>query len=135
MHLRLSIKINHFTLFRKLLDRKTPIAIVRILLFWCSIQTVCIKWGTGMSDYFCISNGVRQGGILSQKLFSVYVDDLSDKLIKSKTGCHIDNLCMNHVMYADDICLMAPSPVSLQELIDICYDFSVQNDLSFNSSK
>ena len=38
-------------------------------------------------------------------------------------------------MYADDICLMAPSPASLQELINICYDFRVRNDLSFNSSK
>ena len=63
------------------------------------------------------------------------IDDLSDKLVKCKVGCYIDNLCMNHVMYADDICLMAPSPAALQELIDICYDFSVQNDLSFNSSK
>ena len=59
-------KINNFKLFRKLLDCKTPIAIVRISLFWYSKQTVCIKWGTCMSDYFCISNGVRQGGILSQ---------------------------------------------------------------------
>ena len=25
---------------------------------------------------------------------------------------------MNHVMYADDICLMAPSPAALQELIN-----------------
>ena len=32
-------KINHFKLFRKLLDRKTPIVIVRILLFWYSKQT------------------------------------------------------------------------------------------------
>ena len=38
-------------------------------------------------------------------------------------------------MYDDDIGLMAPTPAALQELIDICYDFSVQNDLSFNSSK
>ena len=82
---------------------------------------------------FSISNGVRHGGILSPKLFSVYIDDLSDKLVKCKVGCYIDNLCINHVMYADDICLMAPSPAALQELIDICYDFSVQNDLSFNS--
>ena len=118
-----------------LLDRKTPIAIVRIILFWYSKQIVCIKWGTCMSDYFYISNAVRQGRILSPKLFSVYVDDLSDKLIKSKIGCHIDNQCIDHVMYADNIYLMAPSPASLQELIDICYDFSVQNDLSFNSSK
>ena len=42
---------------------------------------------------------------------------------------------MNHVMYADNIYLMAPSLSSLQELIDICYGFSDQNELSFNSSK
>ena len=38
-------KINYFKLFRKLHDRKTPIVIVRILLFWYFKQTVCIKWG------------------------------------------------------------------------------------------
>ena len=32
-------------------------------------------------------------------------------------------------MYVDVICLMAPSLASLQELIDICYDFGNQNDL------
>ena len=97
-------KINHFKLFRKLLDRKTLIVIVRILLFWYSKQTICVKWGRCISDYFSISNGVRQGGNLSSKLFSVYVDDISDKLVKSKVGCSID-LCMHHVMYADDIVL------------------------------
>ena len=90
---------------------------MRIVLFWYSKQTVCIKWGRCISGFFSISNGVRQGGILS--LFSVYIDDLSDKLVKCKVGCYIDNLCMNHVMYADDICRMAPSPAALQELIDI----------------
>ena len=88
-----------------------------------------------MYFFSSISNDVRQGGVLSPKLFSVYIDDLSDKLVKCNVGCYIDNLCMNHVMYPDDICLMAPSPAALQELIDICYDFSVQNYLSFNFSK
>ena len=136
MHLKFD-NINHFKLFRKLLDRKTHtcIVIVRILLFWYSKQTVCVKWGRCISDYFSISNGVRQCRILSPKLFSVYVDDFSDKLVESKVGCSIDNLCMNHVMYADDICLMAPSPAALLVIINICYDFRVQNDLSFNSSK
>ena len=69
--------------------------------------------------HFCISNGVRQfGELLFPKLCYVYVDDFSDTLIKSKIGCLIDNLCMNHVIDAEDICLMAPSPTSLQELID-----------------
>ena len=44
--------INHYTLFRKLLDRKTPILLVRILLFWYTKQTMCVKWGNCMSDYF-----------------------------------------------------------------------------------
>ena len=100
-------KINHFNLFRKLLNRKTPIVIVRILLFWYSKQTVCVKWGRCISGYFSISNGVRQGGIPFPKLLSVDVDDLSDKLVEIKVGCSIDNLCMNHVMYVDDICLMS----------------------------
>ena len=72
-----------------------------------------------MSHHFCISNGVRHlDELLFPKLCYVYVDDLPDTLIKSKIGCHIDNLCMNHVMHAGDICLMAPSPTFLQELID-----------------
>ena len=37
-------------------------------------------------------------------------------------------------MYADDICLMAPSAVALQKLINICHDFSIKNNLSFNST-
>ena len=88
-----------------------------------------------MSDYFYVSNGVRQGGILSPKLYSVYVDDLLYYLVKSQIACQIDNICVNHVMYADDICLMAPSPAALQKLINICYDFGLQNNLTFNSSK
>ena len=88
-----------------------------------------------MSDHFYVYNGVRQGGILSPKLHSVYVDDLSDYLVKSQIGCQKDNVCVNHVMYADDISLMAPSPAALQKLINIWHDFSVQNNLTFNSSK
>ena len=70
---------------------------------------MCVKWGKVNSASFNVSNGVRQGGILSPKLFAIYVDDLSHELTLCKSGCYIDDQCMNHVMYADDICLMAPS--------------------------
>ena len=94
-----------------------------------------VKWGSCISHYFYVSNGVRQGGILSPKLYSVYVDDLSDYLLKCQIGCHIDSLCVNLVMHADDICLMELSPGALQKLIHIYFDFSMQNNLSYNVSK
>ena len=54
-----------------------------------------------MTTTFSISNGVRQGGILSPNLFSVYMDDLYKLLINSGIGCFIDNVCFNHAYYAD----------------------------------
>ena len=109
--------------------------IVRMLIFWYSKQEMCIKWGQAMSDYFTISDGVRQGGILSPRLFAVYVDDLSKQLIDARSGCSIEHQCINHVMYADDICILAPSALGLQKLLDVWYNFSQWNDNVFNSLK
>ena len=68
-----------------------------------------------MSSYFNISYGVRQGGIVSLSLFAIYMDDLSSLLNTSRIGCHISDVCINHVFYADDSCLLAPCATSLQE--------------------
>ena len=58
------------------------------------------------SAYFNVSNGLRQGGVLSTKLFAIYVDDLSQDLAMCKSGCYTDDQCINHVMYVDDNCLL-----------------------------
>ena len=102
--------------------------IVRMLIFWYSKQEIHV-------GVFTISNGVRQGGILSHRLFPVYVDDLSKQLIDARSGCFIEHQCINHVMYADDICLLSPSALGLQKLLDVCYSFSQCNDIVFNSLK
>ena len=128
-------RVNHWALFKKLLKRSISVIIVRILMFWYSKQEICIKWGNETSTCFTITNGVRQGGILSPTLFSIYMDDLSFILSESGIGCHIDDLCINHVFYADDLCLMAPCAIALQELIGLCYEYSVDIDLNFNATK
>ena len=40
-----------------------------------------------------------------------------------------------HVMYADDICPLAPSALGLQKFLEMCYGFSQDNDIIFNSLK
>ena len=88
-----------------------------------------------VSDFFTTSNGVRQGGILSPLLFNVYVDKLSSKLNLLETGCLFNGSIINHLMYADNIVLFAPSVKGLQSLINVCYRFGKDNDIVFNESK
>ena len=114
-------RVNHWKLFNKLIVRKVPLLIVRMFIFWYSKQEMCIKWGQSTSSFFTVSNGVRQGGILSPRLFAVYVDDLSKHLHDARSGYFIGHQCINHVMYADDICLLAPSALGLQKLLEMCY--------------
>ena len=68
-------------------------------------------------------------------MFSNYMDDLPLILSESGIGCHIDDLCINDVFYADDLCLMALCAIALQELIDLYYEYSVEIDLKFNATK
>ena len=67
-------RVNHWTLFNKLCERNVPLILIRLLLFWYTTQQICIKWGNSLSECFNVSNGVRQGSILSPKLFSIYVE-------------------------------------------------------------
>ena len=68
---------------------------------WYTTQKACVRWGSAPSDSFFITNGVRQGGILSPLLFNVYMDALSSSLSSTPIGCSIGGVMVNHIMYAD----------------------------------
>ena len=63
------------------------------------------------------------------------MNDLSSLLNTSRIGCHISDVCINHVFYADDLCLMAPCAIALQELINICCLYSIGTYFNFNATK
>ena len=71
-----------------------------------------------MSEYFFVSNGVKQGGVLSLMLFSLYIDPLLQKLKQSGVGCHIN--FMGVLSYADEITLICPSIWGLNKMLKIC---------------
>ena len=128
-------RVNHFTLFDKLLRRGVPQYIVRLLDFWYTNQTMCVSWSGCLSDEFKVSNGVRQGGILSPFLFNVYVDDLSKLLNTCTTGCMIGGSLINHVMYADDLVVFSPCADGLSYLLSKCEMFGINHDIVYNSKK
>ena len=128
-------RVCHSKLFLKLNERGIPGYLIRILIYWYGNQTMCIRWGSKISENFRVTNGVRQGSILSPHLFKIYVDDLSIALNSLKIGCAISDVIINHLMYADDIVLISPSAAGLKVLMNICLQFGNVNDIKFNSKK
>lgn len=128
-------RINHWCLFKKLLDRNVPILAVRFLSAWYSSQLFSVQWGLSVSEPFSVSNGVRQGGILSPFLFNVYIDDLSVGLNNLRIGCNFNGVRVNHLVYADDTVLLAPAPSALQKLLNYCDSFAKSNDIFYNLKK
>ena len=124
-------RVNHELMFLKLTERGVPKYLVRVLAFWYAHQTMRIKWGKSTSEPFHVCNGVRQGGILSPLLFNIYMDDLSRKLNKCRTGCRVGDCLINHLMYADDIVAWSPCTAGLQDLLNICTLYGLQHDLKF----
>ena len=93
-----------------------------------------IKWGKHFSELFHVSNGFRQGEVLSPYLFAVYLD-LSNEINNIKAGCYISEVLLNHLMFADDICVFCPSVRWLQRILDVCQAYAESHGIIFNCNK
>ena len=111
-------KVTFCQLFKKLIERKIPFIILRLLLYIYRKQKCCVKWNNKKSNYFNIQNGVRQGAVVSPSIFCIYLDTLLKNLKTSGIGCHIGKIFMGAFGYADDIILLAPTRQALQEMLN-----------------
>ena len=123
-------RVNFLLLFQKLLSRNVPLFIIRILAMWYTHQKMCIRWSNAISPSFTVSNGVKQGGNISPILFNVYMDGLSVLLNSSNIGGQIVHTFLNHLCYADDLCLIRLSSASMQKLLNLCSKYVVDHSLT-----
>lgn len=112
-------KVNHTILFKLLMKRNVLNAVIRLLITWYKEQSLRIRWNKNYSEQFEVSNGVRQGGVLSRSpiLFTIYLDELLVKISKLGIRCHFGNNFAGALSYADDIALLAPSPSAMRRLL------------------
>ncbi len=83
-----------------------------------------------------MSNGVKQGSVISPRFFTLYVDELIQTLEKSGYGCKLSAKYYGILVYADDIYfLLSPSFYGLQKMLNICNMFGEDNGLHLNAKK
>ena len=128
-------KVSHSGLFTKLIERGVPLCFINMLVYWMSNLTSKCCWRATFSKSFFVTSGVKQGGILSPNLFTMYVDDLLILLRNSGVGCHVLSLFAAAIMFADDLALLAPTRGSMQLLIGICEKYCKEYCLTFNTKK
>ena len=77
------------------------------------------SWSSYYTDYFTMSNRVKQGAVLSAILFTLYLDKLIIRLKNSNIGCSINSCYTGALSYADDITLSCSSIRGLNRMLEI----------------
>jgi len=58
-----------------------------------------------------------------------------NKLRESGVGCHVGNVLVGALAYADDIALLAPTPQAMRHLLYICERYAKEFSIKFNADK
>ena len=122
-------------LFKILIERKVYFVFIRIILDSYLRQLSCVAWGFFKSRYFSLSNRVKQGGVLSPILITLYIDKLLIRLKHAHIGCHMNSIFAGALSCGDDITLLCPSICGINRMIDICCEYAKEHAIKFNPTK
>ena len=86
-----------------------------------------VKWNGSLSETISASNGVKQGGVLSPWLFTVYLDQLIIALKELGIDCHLNGMFVGAFIYADDVTLLAPTSMALIAMLNTCTEFAASH--------
>ena len=88
-------KCDSFGILCMLQKRDVNIVIINILENWFAKNFTTVKWNNVTSTRVPLLSGVKQGGVLSPILFTLFVDNVLELLQESKLGCFINYTCYN----------------------------------------
>ena len=94
-----------------------------------------VRFGPAMSSHFSIGNGVKQGGVLSPILFTIYIDNLIIQVRNPNIVCKSGKSFLGVFGYADDLTVLCPSLAGLKQMLNVCEDYAKEYNILFNASK
>ena len=91
--------VQHAGLFNKLQKVGITGQALNFIRQWYDHSTCSVLWNGKPSRTISISQGVKQGGVLSPVLYSLYVNDLLVELENSGLGARLGNIYTGAPMY------------------------------------
>ncbi len=117
-------KVWHDGLFYKLKELGVNTPELNAIMDMYKDMTGCVKYKNFTSDTFNVSQGTKQGGVISPFFYLVYIDQLLRDLERGKCGMNLYGIECCFPTVADDMVLVSYSKNGLQTMIDMCYMYS-----------
>ncbi|MCO5607868.1 hypothetical protein L7F22_062070 [Adiantum nelumboides] len=89
----------------------------------------------GLSDPIASTIGVKQGCPLSPTLFGLYIDKISDYILRAGAESDLEGTPIHIMLYADDIILVSETKEGLQCHLRALDDFCIYRGLTVNLGK
>lgn len=94
----------------------------------------CVRVLGQKSRLFDIGAGLRQGCVISPLLFIIYMDRIAKRSLGSK-GLRLGDVEISHLLFADDLVILAPSSTDLQAAVDSFANECEAVSMKINTSK
>ena len=132
-------KVNRTKLFNKLNkifeERKIDKALWLALYLYYESSLIIVRNKKLITIPIKINRGVKQGGPMSPRLYSVYAEEMLNELQRSNIGAKYNEQLLNALMYADDTFLLAENEKDMISLIKIVQSYCEKNEIKLNLSK
>ena len=122
-------------LFHKLLTSGIEPGLVKLIKDMYDKSSQMLKLGNRVSRKFMTHRGVKQGCILSPKLFNLFINDLPDIFDTTCDPIHLGNEKLSCLMYADDLIIMSETKEGLQNCLNNLEEYTLKWNLRVNLKK
>ena len=129
--------VDHNKLWKILKEMGIPDHLTCLLRNLYAGQEATVRTRHGITDYFQIRKGVRQGCVLSSCLFNLYAEYIMRNagLDEAQAGIKISRRNINNIKYADDTTIMAESEEELKSFLMKVKEESENVGLKLNIQK
>ena len=129
--------VDRMILWKKMKQLGFSESFINILKSMYNDDTLECQMGRISTGRVYLRRGLRQGCNLSPLLFSIYVQELSERLNDEGVGVRLWDQLVSHLFFADDLVLIGANPEDLSRLLTCletwCQDFKMK--VSIEKSK